>query len=144
MSQPDFDAITTRLRASHGLDNLAAGDIGGTIQELPVRVQPGRGRGHAVEVTVEVASHQASRVRRALEERVVGLPLEVSLDIGGNGPAIRAGIIDPESMLDPLALVGAIEAVVNAVSLAADDPNSVSTGRALRHPLNFSSAVSTT
>jgi hypothetical protein len=95
-------------------------------------------------VTVEVASHQASRVRRALEERVVGLPLEVSLDIGGNGPAIRAGIIDPESMLDPLALVGAIEAVVNAVSLAADDPNSVSTGRALRHPLNFSSAVSTT
>ncbi len=43
------------------------------------------------------------------------------MEIGGNGPAIRVGIIDPESMLDPLALVGAIEAVVNAVSLAADD-----------------------
>lgn len=144
MSQPDFNAITTRLRASHGLYNLAAGDIGGTIQELPVRVRPGRGRGHAVEVTIEVDSHQASRVRRAIDERVVGLPLEVSLEIGGNGPAIRVGIIDPESMLDPLALVGAIEAVVNAVSLAADDHTAVSTGRALGHPLNFSSAVSQT
>ncbi len=144
MSQADFDAITTRLRASHGLYNVAAGDIGGTIQELPVRVRPGRGRGHAVEVTVEVDSHQASGVRRAMEERVVGLPLEVSLEIGGNGPAIRVGIIDPESMLDSLALVGAIEAVVNAVSLAADDPEPVANGRRHWGSHALGSAVSQT
>jgi hypothetical protein len=42
-------------------------------------------------------------------------------------------------MLDPLALVGAIEAVVNAVSLAADDP---STGH--RRPVDHSSAVGST
>lgn len=145
MSQPDFDAVATRLLASHGLTWLASGDIGGTIDEFPVRVRRGRGNGHAVEVTVEVGSHQGSRVRRTMEQRVVGLPSEVDAEIGGSGSSIRARIIDPGSMLDSLALVGAIEAVVNAVSLAADDdPAPVASGRRHFGPHPLGSAVSQT
>ncbi len=62
---------------------------------LPVRVRRGRGTGYAVEVTVEVGSHQAPRVRRSMEQRVVGLPSEVAVEIGGKGPTIRARITDP-------------------------------------------------
>ncbi len=120
MSNPDFDSIARRLAASHALKSLGNGDIGGSMFDLPVRVRRGRGAGYVVEVTVEVGSHQAAGMRRSMGQRVVGLPSEVSVDIGGNGPLVRARIADPGSILDPLAVVGAIEAVVHAVSVAAD------------------------
>jgi hypothetical protein len=111
------------------------------IEEMKVNVRPARGHAHSVAVTFEVGSHLAARVRGVIEERVLGLPSEVLVEFGGKGPTVRALITDPGSMLDPLAVVGAIEAVAHAVSLAAI-ASAPATGRARSAAL--SSAVNQT
>ncbi len=143
MSQPDFDSIASRLRASHGLTSLGNGNIGGTMHGLVVRVRRGRGTVYAVDVSVDAGSQQAPRARRSLEHRVFGLPSEVAVEIGGKGPIIRARVTDPGSKLDSLAMVGAIEALVNAVSLAVNTEPAV-TGRHHRRVPALNSAVSET
>ena len=81
-------------------------------------------------------------MRRSLQHRVMGLPSKVAAEIGGKGTTVRARLTDPGSMLDSLAMVGAIEAMVNAMSLVAN-AQPMATGHHRRVP-TLTSAVSQT
>ena len=143
MSRLDFDSIATRLRWSHGLTSRANGDVEGTMHGLFVQVQCGTDTAYAVEVSIEVEPGEAPRVRRSLQHRVMGLPSEVAAEIGGKGTTVRARLTDPGSMLDSLAMVGAIEAMVNAMSLVAN-AQPMAAGRRRGRVPTLTSAVSQT